>query len=71
MKRNLLLGLLALSALVSCSRGDNAPRLVIITFDGLRWQELYSGADEGLVGNEKFVRQPSELKDKYWKETAE
>lgn len=71
MKRNLLLGLLALSALVSCSRGDNAPRLVIITFDGLRWQELYSGADEGMVGNEKFVRQPSELKDKYWKETAE
>ena len=71
MKRIVLLGALALAALVSCSTGDKDPRLVIITFDGLRWQELYSGADAELIGNSKFVRYQDETRAKYWKETPE
>ena len=61
----------ALTVLLSCSKGDNDPRLVIITFDGLRWQELFSGADEALVGNPKYVRNPSALQSKYWRDTPE
>ena len=45
--------------LVSCNKGDDDPRLVIITFDGLRWQELFSGADESLVGDTRFVSNPT------------
>ena len=71
MKRIILLSVLALAALVSCSKGDNDPRLVIITFDGLRWQELYCGADEDLVGNSRFVKNPEALKEKYWRDTPE
>ena len=37
-------------------------RLVIITFDGLRWQEVFGGADETLLPGKD---------SKYWKETAE
>ena len=36
MRKAFLWGVLALAALVSCSKGGNDPRLVIITFDGLR-----------------------------------
>ncbi|MBR0299746.1 MAG: hypothetical protein IJQ93_05455, partial [Bacteroidales bacterium] len=71
MKKILTAALLALVTLVSCSKGDKDPRLVIITFDGLRWQELFSGADESLVGDTRFVRNPSALKADYWKETPE
>ena len=57
--------------LVSCTRGDNDPRLVIITFDGLRWQELFTGADASLVSNPRFVKDPEALKAAYWWETPE
>lgn len=71
MKRYLFPVLLALLALVSCSKEDNDPRLVIMTFDGLRWQELFSGADEGLVTDTRFVKDPEALKAAYWRETPE
>ncbi len=71
MKKFLTAALLVLVTLASCSKGDNDPRLVIITFDGLRWQELFSGADESLVGETRFVRNPSALKADYWRETPE
>ena len=71
MRKAFLLGVLALAALVSCNKGGDDPRLVIITFDGLRWQELYGGADEALVNDSRFVRNVNALKAKYWRETAE
>ena len=71
MRKAFLLGVLALAALVSCSKGGNDPRLVIITFDGLRWQELYGGADEALINDTRFVGNVNALKEKYWRETAE
>ena len=71
MKRLFFLGAVALAALLSCSKGDNDPRLVIITFDGLRWQELFSGADEDLVESARFVPDPAALKQAYWRDTPQ
>ena len=49
--KKILFALIVLAGLASCSGGDNDPRLVIITFDGLRWQEVFTGVDSFLVGN--------------------
>ena len=62
--------LLALAGILS-SCGDNDPRLVIFTYDGLRWQELYTGADSTLVGNSRYVDDPGQLKGKYWRATPQ
>ena len=71
MKRAVLSGMLALAALVSCNKGGNDPRLVIITYDGLRWQEVYGGADEALVNDPKYTPDAAALKAKYGGETPE
>ena len=71
MKKHILLGVLALAALVSCNKGGNDPRLVIITYDGLRWQEVYGGADEVLANNPKYTPDVAALKAKYGGETPE
>lgn len=71
MKKIILMGALALATLVSCSKGDNDPRLVIITFDGLRWQELYGGADEQIINDSQYVKDLDATKSKYWRETVE
>ncbi len=50
---------------------DNTPKVVLITLDGFRWQELFSGADRDLVSNDLYVEHPEQLKSMFWDETAD
>src|SRR5690349_5559970 len=44
----------------------------IITIDGLRWQELFNGADERIIDEGKYVSDTSIVKEMYWdNETTE
>lgn len=47
---------------------SNNQKIVIITMDGYRWQELFTGADPNLIGNEKYVSDSLTLKKKFWSE---
>lgn len=47
------------------------PKVVLITLDGFRWQELFTGADEKLVANKKYVEDTTDLKKKFWRNTPE
>src|ERR1700741_2889107 len=40
--------------------------LFIIITDGFRWQEIFSGADSGLINDEKFTPDTATLKAMYW-----
>jgi hypothetical protein len=40
--------------------------LFIITIDGFRWQELFSGADSTLINDPRFVTDTSLIKSMYW-----
>ena len=42
-----------------------AQRVIFVTVDGYRWQEVFSGADSLLIGNNE------QLKKNYWKTTPE
>jgi len=44
--------------------------LFIITIDGFRWQEVFTGADSALINNEKFTPDTSTMKMMYWATTA-
>ncbi len=43
--------------------------VVLVTLDGLRWKELFSGADPKIVSNKKYVKDVPGLKDKYWNDS--
>lgn len=67
----LILVALVLVTLQVVAQNDNT-KVVLITLDGLRWQELFSGADPLLVSNTNFVNDTTALKEKFWREdTAE
>ena len=72
MKRFLFLAL-ALSVFFSCLRAQlrQTENLVIITLDGLRWQEVFTGADSVLINSQVYTRNISRLKEKYWAPTPE
>lgn len=42
---------------------DSDRRVVIIMLDGMRWRELFGGADSALITNQTFVRDTAELKE--------
>ncbi len=47
------------------------PKVILITIDGLRWQELFTGADSLLVSNQKYVKDTLSLKKEFWKTSTE
>ena len=47
---------------------DDSSKVFLITLDGLRWQELFTGTDSLLVTNSKFVKDTARLKEKFWKD---
>jgi hypothetical protein len=61
-----LLGLLALPAFA-------APRtrnVIVVMTDGLRWQEVFQGADAALMNKENgAVSEPEALKKEFWRDT--
>ena len=54
---------------VNAQDTDNT-KVVLITMDGLRWQELFSGADPLLVTNKEYVHDTTDLKTRFWRENS-
>jgi hypothetical protein len=54
------------SAVAQSHKTEN---IFIITLDGFRWQELFTGADSLLVANKDFVRDTAALKARFWADT--
>jgi hypothetical protein len=44
--------------------------VILVTLDGLRWQEVFSGADPALVRDPRFVRDTASLAAEFWAEDA-
>ncbi len=40
--------------------------VILITLDGLRWQELFNGADSLLIDDSGYVEKPEELVKEFW-----
>ncbi|WP_341220853.1 alkaline phosphatase family protein [Polaribacter atrinae] len=49
---------------------DDSNKVFVITLDGLRWQELFAGADSLLVENKEYVGSPKSLKKEFWRESV-
>ncbi|UOB16473.1 sulfatase-like hydrolase/transferase [Abyssalbus ytuae] len=47
---------------------NKSPKIVLITMDGFRWQEFYTGADPLLITNKEFVEDTTFLKTRFWRD---
>lgn len=62
--------LLLVSLSVIAQKTPETENIFIITTDGFRWQELFTGADSLLINNTEFVEDTSIAKQLYWNEDA-
>lgn len=57
---------------IASAQAQKVENIIIVTTDGLRWQEVYSGMDSAIANNKKFHRGDSDYIYKhYWAATAE
>ncbi|OIP83301.1 MAG: hypothetical protein AUK44_05810 [Porphyromonadaceae bacterium CG2_30_38_12] len=68
MKRFLLhVFVLTLSAVMLMGQNKNkTENFILVTIDGLRWQELFNGADSSFLHNKKLVGNYDQYATKYW-----
>lgn len=71
MKRISFVLLVMIGYSTSFAQAPKTENIVLITLDGLRWQELFGGADEYLVNDKSFSFDTARLKMKYWAATPE
>jgi hypothetical protein len=63
----LLLGISVSMQLYAQFKTEN---LVIITLDGMRWQEVFGGADSALLTNKKYTKDSAGTSKKFWDNSA-
>lgn len=65
--------LIAGMSIHSASAADrNTDNVILITLDGLRWQDLFAGADEKLINREHGgVRDVDSIRQRFWAESPE
>jgi len=68
--RRIVLFLLLLPAGLSAQPSRKTENVILITFDGFRWQEVFGGADSSMVRQQKNLKD-SRIMEKYWSPRAE
>ena len=69
MRKLILLFLLLQTIGVFGQKKLKTENVFIITVDGLRWEEVFTGADARLVENKDYVKHTEELKKEFWRES--
>ena len=70
LRSRLASGLAAAAAVTTllAAPGGRTENVVLITTDGLRWQEVFGGAEESLMTKEAGgVSDPAELRRAFWR----
>lgn len=71
MTRIFLLPLLLVIGSLNVQGQQKTENVILITFDGLRWQELFTGAEKRLLLSNQFVKDTTATKNMYWDNTPE
>ena len=61
-----LLFLAILVGLSGFAQAQEAKNIILITLDGLRWQEVFSGADSLFLRDAEMVKNPQGLYNEFW-----
>ena len=56
---------------LSAQPSEKIKNIFIITTDGFRWQELFTGADSTLINNPALVKDTTLIKTQYWDPSAD
>src|ERR1700750_2016801 len=62
----LLLAGLIMSLASSYGQTRQTENLIIIGWDGVRWQEIYTGVDSAIMNDRTYTKKGAEMRKAYW-----
>src|ERR1700759_3002968 len=65
-----LLYFLLLSGFSSRAQSHKTENIIIVTLDGMRWQEIFGGVDSSLLNNPKYTHEKKRITQALWDEDA-
>lgn len=65
MRQSSLTLVLLLFSILTIAQGLKTKNIVIITLDGVRWQEIFEGADSAILYNPEYVRD-KKTQETFW-----
>lgn len=71
MKLNVFTLFILLASASYSQSSSNSPNIFIITTDGFRWQEVFTGANLDLIANPNYVKDTSLIRELFWSEDVE
>ena len=69
MKIYLLLISLAVISTFTAKAQRKTENIIVVTLDGMRWQEVFNGADPVLLKNSAFTKDSESTSSKFWNDT--
>ncbi len=69
--KNILFAALLLIYTAAFAQKTKTENVILVTFDGYRWQDLFTGADKHLVNEPALVKDTAKTKAQYWAETPQ
>jgi len=63
--KNIILFLQFLIPILSLAQ-HKTQNLVIVTMDGMRWQEVFGGVDPAIMNDKRFTRDSEEVSTRFW-----
>src|SRR6476620_968864 len=64
--KKLLVGMLILQSVLCYSQSVKTENVVIVTLDGMRWQEIFGGVDSALMNNRNYTRDTESVAKMFW-----
>jgi hypothetical protein len=72
MKKKLLSFILFLiCSLVAGAQKTKTKNIIIVTMDGMRWQEIFGGIDLAILNDKRFTKDSAEMVARFWDDNAE
>lgn len=71
MRKVALLMLVLCTSFISIAQNRQTENVILVTLDGMRWQEVFGGADSVLINDSTYTENRKSLKEKFWAATAE
>lgn len=69
--KSFVIAILSLALAQAQNAGRRTENVVILMSDGLRWQEVFSGADSALLDKKKGgVANPEDIRRRFWRDSA-
>jgi hypothetical protein len=64
--KKLIIFLFLLSSGLIFSQTHKTENLIIVTLDGMRWQEVFGGVDTAILNDKRFTRDSDAMAKKFW-----